>query len=70
MTAVARKAFSSVVQFSVDVWHRVVPSKPAEEPRVGEYYADYSAPTPEELNTPQPELDELFKNSKPISRKP
>lgn len=73
MTAAARKAFSSVVQFlSVDVWQRAVspdiPHKPDED-RVGEYYADYSAPTGNQLSASQPELDELFKNSKVVSAK-
>ena len=36
--------------------------------RVGEYYADYSLPTRKEIEAAKPELDELFKNSKPISR--
>lgn len=40
----------------------------AKEYRVGEYYADYSLLTPEEIAAPDPELDALFKRSKPVSR--
>jgi hypothetical protein len=72
MTAAARKAFDTVVHFlSVDVLGREAPSPKEgdDQHRVGKYYADYSLPTQEELNAPQPELDELYKNSKPISGK-
>jgi len=40
----------------------------SETPRVGEFYADYSQLTPEEIAQPDPEADALFKRSKPISR--
>ena len=73
MTAAARKAFSSVVRFlSGDVWSRVTPNEPSESEmkhRVGEHYADYSEPTRKQINEPQPELEELFKNSKVVSVK-
>jgi hypothetical protein len=36
---------------------------------VGEYYADYSGLPREQLDAAQPELDELFKNSKVVSAK-
>ena len=36
---------------------------------VGKYYADYSAIPREQLDAVQPELDELFKNSKVVSVK-
>jgi hypothetical protein len=68
MTEAARKALSSVVSFfSVEAWSR--PTERQEEHRVGEYIADYSEVTAEQLNEPQPELDELFKDSKLISAK-
>ena len=74
MTASARKALRSVVQFSVNIWHRATTGAPPmtreREPvhRVGEFYADYSLPTRKEIEAAKPELDELFKHSKPISR--
>lgn len=37
-------------------------------PRVGEYYADYSELTPEEIAADDPACAELFANSKPSSR--
>jgi hypothetical protein len=46
------------------------PNPPAPPPpRVGDFYADYSLPTQEQLKAPQPELDELFKQSKVVSVK-
>jgi hypothetical protein len=39
-----------------------------EAPRVGEYYADYSDLTPEEVAAEDAECAELFANSKPSSR--
>ena len=39
-----------------------------EVPRIGEYYADYSQLTPEDIAQPDPEAEALFKRSKPISR--
>jgi|307.fasta_scaffold737576_1 hypothetical protein len=39
------------------------------QPMVGKYYADYSAISREQLDAVQPELDELFKNSKVVSVK-
>jgi hypothetical protein len=68
MTAAARRALSSVVQFFTG-------KSPArqedneEEHRVGEYIADYSEVTVAQLQEPQPELDELFKDSKIVSVK-
>jgi hypothetical protein len=41
---------------------------PADTPRVGDYYADYSGLTPEEADATDPVLEDLFKNSKPVSR--
>ena len=43
------------------------PDKP-EPPRVGEYYADYSELTPEEIAADDPDCTDLFENSKPSSR--
>jgi len=40
----------------------------ADVPRVGKYYADYSGLTPEEAEATDPEIEELFKNSRPASR--
>jgi len=37
-------------------------------PRVGEYFADYSALTPEEIAETDSECLELFGRSKPVSR--
>jgi hypothetical protein len=46
-----------------------VPDRDKDDPpRVGEYYADYSQLTPEEIGRPDPEAEALFKRSKPISR--
>jgi hypothetical protein len=57
-----------------DVAHRVFtppdllrPSAP-EIPRVGEYYADYSELTPQDIAAEDAECAELFANSKPSSR--
>ena len=73
MTAAARKAFDSVVHFlSVDMWNRGSASaepKAESQPMVGDYSADYSALPREQLDAAQPELDELFKNSKVVSVK-
>ena len=40
----------------------------AEIPRVGEFYADYSGLTDEEIAATDSECEELFNNSKPVSR--
>jgi hypothetical protein len=73
MTAAARKAFDSVVHFFSLDWNRgggsVEPKADESQPMVGEYYADYSAIPREQLDAVQPELDELFKNSKVVSVK-
>ena len=78
MTAVARRALSTLVHFfSSETWgrHATQPKESASpleaEPdhRVGEYYADYSEVTIAELTQPQPELDQLFKDSKIVSAK-
>jgi hypothetical protein len=73
MIAAPRKALSSVMHFfSTSVWSRGTSSQRAEDDthhRVGEYFADYSEPSLEQINKPQPELDELFKNSKVVSVK-
>jgi hypothetical protein len=37
-------------------------------PRVGKFFADYSAITPEEIAEVDSECAELFKHSKPVSR--
>lgn len=37
-----------------------------DEPRVGEYRADYEMPTQEEIHAPDPELDDLLKNSRRV----
>lgn len=39
-----------------------------EPPRVGEYRADYSPLTPDEIAQIDPACEELFKHSKPLSR--
>jgi hypothetical protein len=77
MTEAARKALSSVMHlFSGEAWGWKTTRREEheerhvhEEHRVGDYVADYSEVTVEELNRPQPELDELFKDSKLISAK-
>jgi uncharacterized RmlC-like cupin family protein len=71
MTAVARKALNSVIHlFSGEAWGwQGAKREEHEEHRVGEYVADYSEVTLEQLNKPQPELDELLKDSKLISAK-
>jgi hypothetical protein len=74
MTAAARKAFDSVVHFfSLHTWNRgggsAEPKADESQPMVGKYYADYSAIPREQLDAVQPELDELFKNSKVVSVK-
>jgi hypothetical protein len=38
------------------------------EPRVGEYYADYSPLTPEEIAEVNAECEALFERSKPVPR--
>lgn len=38
----------------------------AQEPMVGKYRADYSPLTPEEIAKEDPELTELYENSKPV----
>jgi hypothetical protein len=43
-------------------------SAPAEVPRVGKYYADYSELKPEEIANVDAECADLFKRSKPVSR--
>ena len=69
MTAAARKALSSVMHlFSGDAWGWQAAKEP-EVHRVGDYVADYSEVTTEQINQPQPELDELFRDSKLISAK-
>jgi hypothetical protein len=70
MTAHARKALSSVMHYLS--WARGTTGASVKEDvehRVGEYHADYSEPTFEQINKPQPELEELLKNSKVISVK-
>jgi hypothetical protein len=44
------------------------PASPQEEFRIGEFYADYSLLTPEEITASDPDADALFQRSKPISR--
>lgn len=68
MTAAARKAFTSVVQFFTGS-RPVRQEEKEEQHRVGEYIADYSEVTVAQLQEPQPELDELFKDSKVVSVK-
>lgn len=60
-------SMSALLKFVSQYWHHeeVVVE---EKPRVGEYYADYSPLTPEEIAKNDPECDELFKHSKPLSR--
>jgi hypothetical protein len=68
MTA-ARKALNSVMHYLS--WGRGTAGEAVKdtEHRVGEYRADYSEPTSEQINKPQPELEKLFENSKVISVK-
>jgi hypothetical protein len=48
-------------------WCRSFTRTPAEpEYRVGEYFADYSELTPEEIHAVDPDLEELFRNSTPV----
>lgn len=44
------------------------PTDADETHRVGEYVADYSQVTPEEIHAPNPELDALLERSKPVAR--
>lgn len=37
--------------------------------KIGKYIADYSPLTPEEIATPIPEVEELFRRSKPINQR-
>lgn len=39
-----------------------------DRPMVGKYRADYSQLTPEQIAQDDPELNELYRNSRPISR--
>jgi hypothetical protein len=59
---VGRAAFEYV---TVGLWGR---AQSPDVPRVGKYYADYSELTPEEIATPNPEVEALFNRSKPVSR--
>jgi hypothetical protein len=73
MVAALRKAVHSGVHNLMLFWQaflhaRTKPDTPEDEHRVGDYRANYRLPTPEELHAPDPELDELFKNSTPIRR--
>ncbi len=43
--------------------------KETQQFKVGDYMADYSSLTPEEIAQPDPELDALFARSRPIKAK-
>ncbi|UEM16778.1 hypothetical protein J4G43_022720 [Bradyrhizobium barranii subsp. barranii] len=70
MAALMRYFQATVADFSE--W--VHPSKKAEptvdvdSPMVGKYRANYSRLTPEEIAQEDPELTDLYANSRPVSR--
>ncbi len=45
----------------------IVPKPKEAQHRVGEYYADYSPLTEEEIARPDPVSAELFRHTKPVS---
>lgn len=45
-----------------------VKNEQSDVPRVGDFYADYSPLTPEEIAGVDAECADLFKRSKPVSR--
>jgi hypothetical protein len=63
----AERAIGFVMpRFALD---SAVKKTPTEDvPRVGDFYADYSGLSPEEIAATDSECEELFKNSKPVSR--
>jgi hypothetical protein len=63
--AMAERAIGFVVPGFV---MRPTTNTPPNTPRVGEFYADYSVLTPEEIAETDAECEELFNNSKPVSR--
>jgi hypothetical protein len=67
LAAFAERAIGFVMpRFALD---SAVKKTPAEAtPRVGRFYADYSGLTAEEIAATDSECEELFKNSKPVSR--
>jgi hypothetical protein len=62
----ARKAFAYLL--SGTSWVKK-PPPPDEPPRIGEYYADYSAPDQAALHAHDSELEALLRDSKVISAK-
>jgi hypothetical protein len=66
MVAAARKAFAYLL--SSTSWVKS-PDPPEEPPRVGDYYADYSALDEGELEAGDAEVEALIRNSKVISAK-
>ena len=73
MTAVARKALSSVMNLVGwgDRDGSLRRETPVKDPhtRLGKYVVDYSAPSREEIDMPNEELEKLFARSKVVSAK-
>jgi hypothetical protein len=78
MAEALRKVFNASVAYFTSFGETTYPSgagarpkkdekKDEESHRLGQYRVDYSLPTQEELNQPDPELDSLFYQSKLIS---
>jgi hypothetical protein len=61
-------AFRAVEDVAVRMLGSAPLARKPEVPRVGEYYADYSELTSEEIAADDPKCAELFANSKPSSR--
>jgi hypothetical protein len=63
------KGVAATYNAALEGVRRAVGAKPpTDPPRVGEYYADYSAPTPEEIAATDADCADLFARSKPVSR--
>lgn len=59
-------SMNALLKLVANYWHpEPVEDKPL---RVGEFKADYSPLTPEEIAQDDPEMVELLKRSKPVSR--
>jgi hypothetical protein len=68
MSEAIRKAFySTLAYFSFGESARRAETPPSDADfRVGEYRADYAMPSRDELQAPDPALEDLFANSKTI----
>lgn len=66
---VRRAAFAFAADLFAPVVARQTDPAPAPDmPRVGEYFADYSDLSPEEIAKLDRDCEELFRRSKPVSR--